>query len=97
MILPKESAENILIKIRLEAYDSVRDEWLRYDGLDQDDNVVEREKILKKQTEYFLSLYNQLPTDHKEDIKFWISKDKDFAETWSLYTLDFKFEENNPE
>lgn len=97
MELPRETAEGILFKIQQKTYDNFLEDWLRYDSLPEDDNIIEREKILKKQSEHFLSLYNQLTSIEKNDIRFWISIDDYFSELWSLYTLDYKFEEKETE
>jgi hypothetical protein len=95
--LPQETAENILFKLQQKAYDKFLDDWTLYDSLVEDDNRIEREKILKEQSKYFLLLYGQLPEVHQKDIKFWVSMDEYFAELWKLNTFDYKFEENKTE
>jgi len=95
--LPQETAEDILFELQRKAYDKFLDDWTLYDSLVEDDNRIEREKILKEQSEYFLLLYSQLPEVHQKDIKFWVSTDEYFAELWKLNTFDYKFEENKTE
>ena len=48
MELPQETAEDILFELQRKAYDKFLDDWTLYDSLVEDDNRIEREKILKE-------------------------------------------------